>query len=230
MYSSRRSYGKSSKRRSKKSSRKGRRAVSLYRQPRLNTTGKFHRFKQLVSGSSLPAGSNNFSQAVADAGYLIYFRFSQLPQAASFAGLFDQYRITQVKLKLLPQKVFVVDASVGVSSPSGCIATCIDYDGQAAPPASLNQILEYETARVQQCHDMTPIIRTLKPRAVGGVYDATPTIQNGCLLENSQWLDMAQQGIAYYGMQLYIEAYASSNTAQTWRVFAEFTVEMKSVR
>lgn len=196
----------------------------------LNGKGQVHIFKQTITGVSMAFANDNFSQLVAGQGFMIYVTLNMFPQGASFAGLFDLYRIKKLTLRLMPQKLFVVDASIAASGPSGAIVTAIDTDGTAAP-LNLNDILQYDSCKMQQCHNTRPIIRTCTPKTLGYAFDPVlPGPRAAASFRNSQWLDTSLRDVAYYGFPLWIEPYNSVQTSQSWRVFMDVILHTKNVR
>lgn len=189
------------------------------------------RYRQTVSGSQIGAIlNNNISQLVAGQGFMVDFQLANLPQVATFTALYDSYRIRKVVFRMYPQKQYMVtpDTVAGGLPVSGSILTAIDHDGGASP-ASVNDMMQYSTCKMQNVFTFKPIIRTVFPNANGGVSDGAAIVE-ASNLSNKTWINCSRTGIPYNAIAVYVEGYASATTAQSWRVFADYYIEFKGVR
>lgn len=189
------------------------------------------RYRQTVSGSQIGAIlNNNISQLVAGQGFMLDFQLANLPQVATFTALYDAYRIRKVVFRMYPQKQYMVtpDTLAGGLPVSGSILTALDHDGGASP-ASVNDMMQYSTCKMQNVFTFKPIIRTVYPNPNGGVSDGGAIVA-ASNLSNKTWINCSRTGIPYNGIAVYVEGYASATTAQSWRVFADYYIEFKGVR
>lgn len=144
----------------KKKSGAYRKSVMIARIPRtLNL--QVHYFKQTYFPSatalSNTGGSYSASNGIlqgptanSDMGFSLKILASDIPQFASFAALFDAYKIAKVVVKFVPQTTQYTMVSNPGSTPVTTTAqqqylnTAIDLDDSSIP-TSLQEIMEYET-------------------------------------------------------------------------------------
>jgi hypothetical protein len=115
--------------------------------------------------------------------------FNSLPDYATFAALFDQYRIVTVETWTIPR------SGVGSNNTyvGGLMTTVVDYDDNTSP-VSTNQLLNYEnaiTANGAQGH-----YRKFQPHAALAAYGGAFT---SFANKASPWLDCAYPAVAHYG-------------------------------
>lgn len=114
------------------------------------------------------------------------------PGAASKLAVFDQYRIVEAQLWIVPQK----------SDTTAMWHSVIDYDN-ATNPTSLNQLQSYSnchstTFGLGHYHKWQPHVAVAAYRT-GGVF-------TGFANEASPWLDSAYTDIQHYGYKIACEA------------------------
>lgn len=122
--------------------------------------------------------------------------------ASDFVGLFDEYRIIQIRFTFEP---FFPQS--GTVSPSP-IYTAIDVD-DAASAGSLAAVLQYDSS--QSNPFMTTFSRTLTPSfslaAYSGAFTSFTT--TGAY---DQWLDTASPSVIYYGIKLWCPGFTFTGT------------------
>lgn len=190
----------------------------------------------IISGSTTYGASNGQlvgpGATATDASFALQFSLSDLPQASSFATIFDAYRIDKVELRFIPDADELPSASsLGAASTAVAkgefLNTAIDFDDSTAP-SSLAQILEYETFMVSPPYREQKVV--LKPRVAREIFDGVITTAYE-QPESEIWLDIAQTGIPHYGVKGYIQsAGASANIQNVWRLYATYHVSCKQVR
>lgn len=113
-----------------------------------------------------------------------YFTLSSLANSASFAACFDQYRIDMVE---------VTAYSDSLSTQSGLVTTCIDYDGI---PGSLTvaQALSYNTAQTKA--GGAAFRRTFVPGVALAAYSGS---FGSYANKKKQWIDTVSTGVQHYG-------------------------------
>jgi len=151
-----------------------------------------------------------------------YFSLAGLDQAATFAALYDQYKLDLVVLRFLP--VYTVTVPVAnIYMPR--LYTVIDYD-DATVPTAISQLREY--ANVEETMPCQPVIRILVPRVAVSVY-SSGLPQNFSNMRT--WVDVAGTTVQWYGVKYALEAGLSGQSVfQTYNVQAELYWAFRSVR
>ena len=158
----------------------------------------------------LPAGG-------AATGTAINFKLSDLPNAAEFTQLYDQYQIKGVKLTLIPRYT-----DVNVGQTQGNIWSILDYDDSIVPP-SLDTLMQYQNlkrTRMNQIHS-----RYLKPAVAKEVF-ATGIATTYSMAKNT-WLDASNDTVEHYGVKLWFD---TRLVTTTYDVQLKFYLAMKNVR
>nr|WAE43196.1 MAG: capsid protein [Cressdnaviricota sp.] len=122
------------------------------------------------------------------------FNIAQLPNYTEFTQLFDQYRITQIKMTWTNQaNTYQGNNTPTLSAPS--LMTCLDYDDGTAL-LQRNDFLQYETYKAR------PFIGThslyVKPKVATAVYVGALTTGYAQTYGNP-WVDSANPSTPYYG-------------------------------
>lgn len=204
----------------KKRSHRGYRIMRTIQARAGNPDHKFQRSLSLdnVQGGSLSASATATFQN--NPGYLYYvttaatgiwygtwgfnFRLSDLPDSGEFQNLFDRYKITGVKIKVMPL-VLAVDNGTGNRGLSCILHDVIDHDDSSAPAASatgLKNLQEYESYK---CTDMAvgkQHKRYIVPRNAVGVYAGAFTSYGNV---RNMWIDAASPDVQYYGWKGMLE-------------------------
>ena len=207
-------------------------ALSRYVRPRKSRYSQYvrpvHKFKQTITGSSMLFGNDNISQVAAAQNIVTYFTLQMCGNSGQITSLYDVYRIRKIVFKMYPQINFVASPdTAAAAAASGCVATLVDTD-DAIALANLADYMQYDSCKVQNCHSMRPIIRTIYPKTSGLTYDGATVV--GSSVANTQWIDCGVPGARYYGVKIFVEPRASAGTAQVWRTFADIYLECKDVR
>lgn len=218
------------RRSSRKITSRKRQRKAYSRMPKsIKWTTQVVRARQSVTGGAINGLlAENISQLIGAQDFAVFFTLDQTPNAATFTSLFDQYRIRKVVLKFLPQIQFVSTPDVITApGPSGAFVYVEDQD-DATALGSLNAYLEYDTCKMQQAHDLTPIVMNINPKIAGSAYRGAFTGYTN--LPNTTWIDCSNRDVQYYGAKFRVEGYNTGGTKQVWRVFADFYVEFKHFR
>jgi hypothetical protein len=142
--------------------------------------------------------------------------FSQVDQYVSLTNVFDQYRIMEVEIWLIPQ----ISASVS-SSHVGEYFTVLDYD-DSANLTSIGQAQDYEScisSPVTYGH-----YRRFTPHAASALYTSTFT---GYGNVTSPWIDTASSNVSHYGVKV---ASAITSAASTFDLKIRMKLQFKNVR
>lgn len=129
------------------------------------------------------------------------FVLNDLPQVATLTALYDEYCITKVVVKFVPQGT--IGDNPDPSSWKVCpFYTVIDYD-DATTPVTLNELMEYQTLK----HTKGNVIhkRILTPRISTLAYKTSGTTI-GYSSKGRQYVDCANPDIEHYGVKCWIPA------------------------
>jgi hypothetical protein len=157
-----------------------------------------------------------------------YIVISQFSLAASLLSVFDQYRIIEVSVTLVPQCVtsFITAGTIATVAPTGVyntsvLVTAIDQD-DATTPASEDVVLAHESAIIHGPF-IRPMTRTFKPMVAGSVYQTGGF--GGYNAESDKWIDSASNNVQHYGFKY---ALSHGTTAPTGTVYMSVYLECKA--
>lgn len=167
-------------------------------------------------GLALGAVTNAIIRGAKDFGLSQIFQFSFLSAFGDLSGLYDNYRIKQVKLKIdlsyNSAPGMQTDTSAGqiAFSPNSLpmLHYAVDQDDNTAPLSSTD-VLQYSKSRSLRLGDGSTTI-TLQPRAQGVVNATTNTSGTntalGSMLPLNSWLDTTQAAtVPHYGVKMWFE-------------------------
>ncbi len=130
------------------------------------------------------------------------FRLSDLPNVTEYAALFDQYKITGVKFKVMPKASSIANVSNSFTlSGFGQIITCLDFDDVTAP-ANKDEILQYNNVKVT--HPNKQHHRYIKPSMLNTIYRVGLTDAHAVV--PCRFIDMAYTDVPTYGLKMWIDA------------------------
>lgn len=135
--------------------------------------------------------------------------------AASWAAVFDSYRIMGVKVKWIPLN----------SQQQGVVHTVLDYDDGNAP-ASESAMLQYDTLKSAPAN--VYFEREFIPRIAMAAYSGSFT--SYAQSKPFQWIDVASPSVAHYGLKYYIPATSSASTPSSWKVVIDVHFQFKNAR
>jgi hypothetical protein len=151
-------------------------------------------------------GSVLATSATLFAGNAVYFQLSAVVNYASFAAVFDQYRIDEVEVWL----------SGSLADPASFV-TVIDYDDATAPTTEA-ALLNYQNAIVSTLNDGH--YRRFRPHVAIAAYSgAFASFAN----EVAPWIDVVSPNVQHYGVKLGTNPTAAISTvtmrARLWLSF-----------
>lgn len=166
------------------------------------------------------------------------FCLNDIPDPTEFTNLWDQYRLTGVKIKILP-------VNIGSENPSesgaasyltngGFLHMAPDYDDMTLPTSSeagINELRSKTGYKVRNLSSQRGLSIYLRPSTTGAVY-------NGSVLssyaQNSRaiWMDSAARDQIYYGLKGMIEVVQQGGVAANhiFKVEACYYFQFKNVR
>lgn len=228
--------------------RKRKRSVAAIVVPRTrirkSLSSKVDKIFHTVQYAKLPAANMNFtaasfnaSGASGDAEFLalaaspafmgMSFLLSDLPNAAGFTGIFDQYKITKIEVNFRPEFNSSL-ISTGAAAPgvlTGSFLGVYDRDDDAIP-TSLDYLREYDNCRDVPCYKGLKF--TFKPNVALGLQ-----IPAGTLVaagnQKAGWIDAAATNIPHYGVKVGVPQQNAGAIAR-WSITAKYWVSWKNLR
>lgn len=152
-----------------------------------------------------------------DTPFSAVFRLSDVPNSTEFQNLYDQYKITAIKWKLMVRSS---DYASGITAPK--ILSVIDKDDSLAP-TNMSEILQYQNLKVSQFG--TSHTRYLKPSVGYQLGDLTTLVNMRAV--GKGWIDMANPNVPHYGIKGII---TPSSTALAFDLLCTYYLAFKNVR
>lgn len=157
-------------------------------------------------------------------GLAFQFNLSALPNAGEFTNLFDRYKITGVKLRIM----FLANSNdTGVASTLSIpIMHYISDLDDAAPPTSENEILQKNFLKTRRLDE--PFTYFLRPKATSEIY-ASPS-STGYSVAKSMWIDSNSLQIPHFGFKAWIGNGPSNVSTQVLgrlKVYATYYVALR---
>lgn len=187
--------------------------------------------KVLNTGFEIPAG--NYPTGLIEK---LDFQANECPQWNTYAALFDQYRITGVKVTLLP-----TSNQPGVANTAGTFASSIDLDGDNNI-TTFDQVLQCSNTRTSPWSSsggLTPYKKIfLRPRFQNAIVrtmdvaEGQPLKYAMTLGNAKQWIDVADGGLTkHHGLNLawYFGAEQVSNL-QLINMIVTYYIQFRKVR
>jgi len=134
------------------------------------------------------------------------FTFSTLPNANEFGVLFDQYKITSVKLRFYLAIDPAAQTAATAVYPRMWWTTDNDDDGV---PTSIDQLREHSDVKTEILHPDRPIEVFLKPSVLATVYRSA--VSSSYVPKWGQWIDMAAQNVPHYGLKYAVDNFTNTN-------------------
>jgi len=145
------------------------------------------------------------------------FSISNLSDVVEMASVFDQYRITQVDCKFIPN----ITEALSSTPVAGTVASVIDFD-DANVFTSLTDPLDYSSLSMWK--PLETIQLTFKPRMAMGAYGSS--VFGSFANVAPQWIDAASATVEHYGLKL---AFGSTTTAITYSPIFRLHVEWRAL-
>lgn len=212
-------------RRMKRSSKKyGKRRFARKMRPRRGLRQPVQYFKRVVYGQ----GQIVVDPTVETNGAIV-FSLAQVPNHTEFTSLYDQYKISAVKVRIMPRFNSVEPSDAGTSGLfpyNGQLFTAIDYDDSGI--SSVNDILQYQnckTTRLTSIHQ-----RYFKPAARGIVQDITGAATARMPIKG--FIDSADDQVLHYCLKYSIPQFtnAAESALLKFDVITTYYLAMKNVR
>lgn len=163
-------------------------------------------------------------QALVITSQAMKFELGDLPNVASFAATFDQYRIDAIRVTIRPQNTAIglfTNTAITLSD----LLVVIDYN-DATALTSLAQAREYDN-----CMTLAPTesgSRTFRPCIAVGAYNGAFTGYTS--LNSDAWIDMGSTNVQHYGLKAICGGGAAGQTTlQVWEIIPEFWISFRHV-
>lgn len=152
------------------------------------------------------------------------FQLSQLPNYSEFTSLFDRYRISGVKLKIIPT---CDNNATGTSATYNAprLYYCWDYDDSDAP-ITANQMMERDNVKIKQ--GLRVISTYSKPRAQMAIFNTGLSTAYGDA-QRKQWIDMGNTSVPHYGFKCWFESDSASTLVNTYKIYATMYLQLKNI-
>lgn len=200
---------------------------------RIGKYPSIHKFKEMCQLADIGAAAGSTYGAG-----VITFKLSDLTNVPSLRNLFDLYKITYVKLKLIPQFTEVPTQGSTIASqflPTIAIAPNRDvYIGQ---PGSMADILNDDGCKVYQCNRQINLNLKM-PKPSLSTYNEDQSVKDlipiqGSLLTNF-WLSTGgnaakidQENVPHFGFRFYIDNNNAAGQSVTFKVYATYYLSFK---
>jgi len=148
-----------------------------------------------------------------------YFTIAILDQVSTLAALFDQYRINEVEVWLVPQSEFMPTSAAGASGNQ--LATVIDYD-DAAALTTFGQAMDYVNCVLSP--GSCAHYRRFKPHAAVAAYSGTFASYANV---TSPWIDAVSTGVQHYGLKV---ASTTGIVVRTYDLYIRLQTEWRNLR
>lgn len=129
------------------------------------------------------------------------FRLSDLPNVSEYVSLFDQFKLTGVKFKVMPKVSSIANTSNSMTLTGfGQIITCLDFD-DVTTPTNKDELLQYNNVKVS--HPNRQHHRYFNPTMLSTIYRVG--LADAHSVMKCKWLDMAYTDTPTYGLKMWID-------------------------
>lgn len=152
------------------------------------------------------------------------FRIDGLPNVSEFTSVFDQYKITAVKLHFVPRWTTSELYTTGVTLQMPNLVTAFD-GSDAVIPTSVDNVLEYDSCRIHGPLNKM-ITRVIYPSA------ATPVFRSGASSAYGRyggWVDCAYPDVQFFGFRAALLGVPTVNTFHV-DVYATYYLEFRNTK
>lgn len=147
---------------------------------------------------------------------------SNINQFSSFAAVFDQYRVSEIELWLLPRHTNPL--SVSSTGNTGLLYTVIDYDDASSLSTAL-AFEQYSNCVVSPTY--VGVYRKFKPHIAVANYAGSFTGYSNVVMG---WVDCSTTGTVMYGVKIGCSVCDATSDEQVFDVVARYHVEFRNVR
>jgi len=165
---------------------------------------------------SIQLSANITGSASSDTFGALSFHLDQLPAYTEFQTLFDQYKISGVSLRFIPQSTSVEIAS---GDSANVFVYCPDYDDQGAPTTAAALYQRQSTKFIYSAHKTFKMF--LRPNTL-------VSVENGFGPgSRRQWVSTNDASVTYYGFKWCMR---QATIPQHIDVYATYYLKFKNVK
>lgn len=179
--------------------------------------------------SSVSYFGSSGTNVLNDACFACTFKLSDLVQATTFTALYDQYRISKIKVIIgrTANMQPVGNATQALTFPSQQLWYVVDTD-DASTPGSLSVIQEYAKAQCRNVLEDKEVHISWKPSCADALYAGAFTSYGNRV---SPWIDCSSPSVEHYGLKLCIPCPINTTFAeQNFTIRTVYYVDFKNVR
>jgi len=168
------------------------------------------------------------AQAGANGYFVLPFEIGDLDQVTTLAGLFDQYRIDKVEVKLLPESNAINEVNGTAAQDVIPILTAVlDFD-DANTPTSLAYTATYDNAQ-SVVYGQGGLFITVKPAFTPALYSGG--VFDGYEVERAGWVDFSNTSVPHFGIKGSISTLNGASTQEVnWYILAKYFISCRNTR
>lgn len=187
---------------------------------KVNLRNQVHYFSRRCYLTSLVSAGINVPTLTS-----LSFNLGQLPNVSDYTALFDQYKISKVKLffKLNQDP----SAQTAASSYYPTMYYSVDHDDVTAP-VSVNDMLQHGRTKQRILMPNRYVVIDVRPSVL---FEVLRTAGNTTLAPKwNQWIDMAHTDTIHYGLKIAIDNTFNLNSNYSLEVFAKYWFACRDTR
>jgi hypothetical protein len=163
------------------------------------------------------------SQAGTINRYGVSFTLNDVPNTSEFTSMFDQWRIYEVEVHLIPRNN-VTTTGTTPSDTATYVVSWLDFDNIAFISAGITDGLQSRTLELHSSHN--PIVRRFSPKINLRSTDISGTEASGVSLYEG-WCDSGAAGIAHYGFKIAIGGTTSASDV-VFDIFVKYHLQFRN--
>ena len=186
----------------------------LYRAPRKKLRNKLHYAQFRIQDDQAAADIFNnviANNPVVNSNHFAY-TLDQFPHSNCFVRMYNQYRISKIKVQFIPvnSRAQITDAQVGADSNVPTFAAFVNRTATTFP-TNLAQILSVPGAKQVNAGRFVQLY--FSPVTYDSVYRALPATTNALNPEYNQWIRTSESNVKHHGIS-WVMSEAGSNWAR----------------
>lgn len=173
----------------------------------------------IAGGSQLQYAFSAVAGTVNYGSFSLYFQLQDLPSVTEFTTLYDSYKVTGFKMRLIPYNTMSATgaaATATLGQSALILHHTIDLDDATLPAATeagIEDLRQYQYYKVQNLISK-PMKRYVKPRTLLLTGTGAGAITGSAMGKGGQyWFDIGSTGIQFYGVKGVIEGQSGTASA-----------------
>lgn len=193
-----------------------------------------HYYKRTFRVGDFVANYNATTGVTTPINVPLSFNLNQLPAASEFTNLYDQYKISGIRVNCQPLLTEGIASAVSGSTliygfPK--FSSVIDFDDTFTP---VNEDVLLQYGSLKQTGAFKEHKRYFKPRVRGAALDSGAVVAAATSLK-APWIDMSNPNVPHYGVKLFHPGPIASGTPLVsssigYSVYATLYIACKNVR